>query len=88
MKLKIQNKMNPPIGNAFTENGIKKDMPIAQIVAEFPNLAEILTEDYGFHCVGCFASTMETLEQGGAVHGMTETEIEEMVAKLNKVLGL
>jgi hypothetical protein len=29
---------------------------------------------------------METLEQGGAVHGMSEMEIDEMVVKLNKLV--
>ncbi len=65
---------------------IAKDMPIGEIITFYPQLAEILTEDYGFHCVGCFASTMETLEQGGAVHGMSEIEIDEMVVKLNKLV--
>lgn len=82
MKLKIQEK-----ATATKKTGrIEKDMPIGEIITFYPQLAEILTEDYGFHCVGCFASTMETLEQGGAVHGMTEQEIDEMVDKLNKLV--
>lgn len=66
---------------------ITADTPIGEIVTKYPELAEVLTEDYGFHCVGCFASTMETLEQGAEVHGMSETEVKEMVVKLNKFIA-
>jgi len=82
MKLKIQE--NNSVSTKPTQ--ITRDMPIAEVITVFPSLAEILTEDYGFHCVGCFASTQETLEQGAAVHGMSEEEVEEMIVKLNKLI--
>lgn len=66
---------------------ITADTPIGEIVTKYPELAEVLTEDYGFHCVGCFASTLETLEQGAEVHGLSEKEIKEMVGKLNKLVA-
>lgn len=66
---------------------ITADTPIGEIVTKYPDLAEVLTEDYGFHCVGCFASTMETLEQGAEVHGMSDKEVKEMVGKLNKLVA-
>ena len=59
---------------------------MAEIVEKYPELAEALTEDYGFHCVGCFASEMETLEQGAMVHGMTKKEINELVVTLNGLI--
>lgn len=79
LKLKVKSKSSKVAGK------INLDMPIGQIVSEFPDLAQVLTEDYGFHCIGCFASTMETLGQGAEVHGMSEKEVQEMVAKLNKL---
>lgn len=81
LKLKLPQKTSKFSGK------ITADMPIGQIVVEYPDLAQVLTEDYGFHCIGCFASTMETLEQGAEVHGMTELELGEMVKKLNKLVA-
>ncbi len=60
--------------------------PIAEIVDRYPELGEVLTEDYGFHCIGCFASGMETLEEGAMVHGMTKKEITELIKTLNGLI--
>lgn len=65
---------------------ITKDMMLAEIVEKYPQLAEMLTVDYGFHCIGCFAAEMETLEQGAMVHGMTKKEIDKLVVALNGVV--
>lgn len=64
---------------------ITKDILILDLVDKNPDLAEVLTEKYGFHCVGCMAASMETLEEGAQVHGMDEKEIEKMVEDLNKI---
>lgn len=66
---------------------ITKDILILDLVEQNPDLAAVLTEEYGFHCVGCMAASMETLEQGALVHGMTDDQIEKMVKDLNKRLG-
>jgi hybrid cluster-associated redox disulfide protein len=63
---------------------ITKDMLLAEIVQNYPNLGEILSEEYGFHCIGCFAAEMETLENGAMVHGMTKKEMEKLVEVLNR----
>lgn len=63
---------------------ITKDILILNLVEQNPDLAEVLTEEYGFHCVGCMAASMETLEQGALVHGMSEDQIDKMVEDLNK----
>ena len=65
---------------------ITKDILILDLVEQNPDLAQVLTEDYGFHCVGCMAASMETLEQGALVHGMDEDQIDKMVEELNKKL--
>ena len=65
---------------------INKDMLIADIVENYPEIVEVLVDDYGFHCVGCFAAAMETLEQGAEVHDMTKEEIGKMVETLNGIL--
>jgi hydroxylamine reductase len=64
---------------------ITKDMLIAQLAEEYPTLVDVLIEDYGFHCVGCGMSQFESLEQGAAVHGMTNKEIKVMIDNLNEL---
>lgn len=62
---------------------ITKNTLIGDIVEKYPEIGEVLVEDYGFHCVGCMAAEMETLEQGAMVHGMTTKEINKLVETLN-----
>ncbi|HEX8923612.1 MAG TPA: DUF1858 domain-containing protein [Patescibacteria group bacterium] len=64
---------------------ITKDMLIVEMVERFPDAAQVLIEDYGFHCFGCFASAAETLEQGAMVHGMDDEEIKVMIESLNEL---
>lgn len=59
-------------------------MLILDILEKHPDLASVLTDDYGFHCVGCMAASMESLEDGAMVHGMSEKEIDKMMIKLNQ----
>jgi hybrid cluster-associated redox disulfide protein len=65
---------------------ITKNSLIAEVISEYPELIEVLTEDYNFHCVGCSMAAMETLEEGGMVHGMTKKEVTEMVSTLNQLV--
>jgi hybrid cluster-associated redox disulfide protein len=65
---------------------ITKDILILDLIEQNPALAEVLTEGYGLHCIGCMAASMETLEQGALTHGMTEDQIDKMVDELNKKL--
>ena len=66
---------------------ITKDILILDLVEQNSDLAEVLTKEYGFHCVGCMAASMETLEQGALVHGMTDDQINKMVEDFNKRLS-
>lgn len=63
---------------------ITKDILIGDLVENYPDLASVLVEKYGFHCIGCMAAGMETLEEGASVHGMEEKEIEKLVKDLKK----
>jgi len=64
---------------------ITKDMMIGELAEKYPELVDVLIEDYGFHCIGCGMSAVETLEQGAGVHGMTNKEIKVMVDNLNEL---
>lgn len=63
---------------------ITKDILISDLVENYPKLASVLVEKYGFHCIGCMAAGMETLEEGATVHGMESKEIEKLVKDLKK----
>ncbi|MBP9818024.1 DUF1858 domain-containing protein [Candidatus Shapirobacteria bacterium] len=62
-------------------------MFMSEIIEMYPQLGEVLTMDYGFHCIGCMASELENLEQGAAVHGMNPKEIKEMIKTLNEIIA-
>lgn len=68
-----------------TENKIRKDMIIEEIVTRFPYLAEYIM-DYGVHCIGCGVASFETLEDGFMAHGMSEEEIDQIIIELNKII--
>lgn len=65
---------------------ITKDIMIGDLVESYPELGNVLMEEYGFHCIGCMAAGMETLEQGAQVHGLSKKEIIKMVEDLNKLV--
>ncbi len=60
-------------------------MRVSEIVALLPNAGPLLGE-YGLHCFGCPANTLETLEEGCRGHGFTDEDIHELVEDLNTLL--
>jgi iron-sulfur cluster assembly accessory protein len=69
---------------------ITRDMTIKQIFSKFPAKAQKLAQELtkaGLNCVGCSASTWETVESGVLRHGMTEKDLGELLEKLNTVLA-
>ncbi len=74
---------------ATAQNQISKEMTIEDIFSSFPQKGQRLGQEItnaGLHCVGCQASTWETLEAGMLGHGFTETQIDQLVDKLNAIL--
>ena len=64
-------------------------MTIAEILQISPTKAPIMAEimtSAGLHCVGCGASTFETLEQGLLGHGYSEEQLQEILIALNDAL--
>ena len=62
-----------------TKAKITKEMPIEEILTKFPESVPVF-QKHGLHCIGCFAASFETLEQGAAAHGM---DIEKLLKDLN-----
>lgn len=61
---------------------ITRKTDMHELLMERPELAGLLIQS-GMGCVGCPMSMGETLEQGCAVHGMNDKEIDKFVEKLN-----
>lgn len=61
---------------------ITKDTGIGELLREFPEAADILTE-MGMHCIGCPSAQRETLEQACMVHDM---DVDELVEDLKGFL--
>jgi len=71
-------------------DSITRDMTIEEIFSRFPRKSQKLGQEItnsGLHCVGCHASTWETLEAGMLGHGYTEEEINHLVERLNEILA-
>lgn len=64
---------------------VTKDTNLGDLVKSHPQCAPVLL-DYGLHCVGCFANQFDTIAMGAKIHGMTDEEVDEMVARVNQTL--
>ena len=53
---------------------ITKDMIIGDVVLAFPEVMKPL-QDVGIHCVGCYASTYDTIEEGALKHNMNPDKL-------------
>ena len=65
---------------------VKRESNLGEVVFKYPQAAEILT-DYGLHCVGCFASSFDTINDAAKIHDMSDEEIQEMIDRVNEVIG-
>lgn len=85
---KVKKSNTKPVQEKVTtapEALIKKTDNLADVIFKYPQVTDTLT-DYGLHCVGCFASSFDTIEAGCKIHGMSDDEIAEMVARLNEIV--
>ncbi len=58
-----------------------KDSTLGEVVAKKPE-AEAVLLGFGMHCIGCFVSQFETLEEASQVHGV---ELDLLLKKLNEL---
>lgn len=71
------------------EQKIHREMTIEEVFKRYPSKAQKLAQEmtnWGLHCVGCSASTWETIEAGMLGHGKSDKELSEMLQNLNKIL--
>ena len=58
---------------------INKEMPIAQIVQQYPETVRVFL-NHGLMCIGCAAARFENLEQGATAHGI---DVDTLLVDLN-----
>lgn len=69
---------------------ITREMTIEDIFKQFPSKSQKLAQEMtnaGLHCVGCSASTWETIETGMYGHGYSDEEIDRLLGQLNEILA-
>ena len=73
-----------------TKGMITREMTIDEILSQFPQKSQKLAQEMGnagLHCVGCQASTWETLEAGVLGHGYAEEDLVKLIHRLNRILA-
>jgi iron-sulfur cluster assembly protein len=68
---------------------IKKEMTIGEIFENFPMHAQKIAaklQSIGLNCVGCGASTYETLEASMYLHDKKEDAIDALLESLNEII--
>ncbi len=65
---------------------VTAQMNVMEVIALHPKAGDILGE-YGLHCFHCAFNTMDSVEAGAKSHGLTDTDIENLVTDLNDLLA-
>lgn len=65
---------------------LTRETNIMVVVNEYPEAVEVL-QAFGLHCTTCFASVFDTIGQGAEIHGMSDSEIDEMLYEANLVIN-
>ena len=63
---------------------IQRTSLLKDLARNFPTAADVLVEEYGLNCITCAAKDVDTLERGARLHGMSDSDIDELVADLNE----
>jgi len=64
---------------------VDASMNVMEIIALHPGAADILGA-YGLHCFQCAFNTLDSLEVGAKSHGLSDTDIENMVTDIEELL--
>lgn len=66
---------------------IDENIKIADLAEKYPEVVDFLIYEYGFHCIGCFVSEFETLIEGAQVHGITGSDFDEMMLRVENIIN-
>ena len=60
---------------------------IIGLLNEYPELAPVLTYEYGLYCLNCIIADFDTIEQGAKLHGITGKYYDEMIQHLESIIN-
>ena len=60
-------------------------MNVMEVIALHAGAADVLAA-YGLHCFQCAFNTMDSIDAGARTHGLTDTDIENIVIDLQELL--
>lgn len=66
---------------------IDPKMNIVEVITTYPEIAPILTYEYGLYCMNCIIADFDTIEQGAKLHGIEGKHYNEMLEHLNSVIN-
>jgi len=66
----------------MAEEAIKADMPISDVLAEYPSTFTVFMQ-HGLGCVGCAAARFENIRQGAQAHGI---DVDALLTDLNEAV--
>lgn len=64
---------------------VNRGTSFAELLSKNPRCAEILSK-HGLHCIGCHLSASESIEDGARMHGLSDSQIDRLVAELNSCI--
>lgn len=60
---------------------------ISELALKYPEVVDFLIYEYGFHCIGCFVSEFESLEEGASVHGIVGEDFDNMMKQIEDIIN-
>ncbi len=66
---------------------IDSNIGMVELIDTYPELVNVLSEDYEFHCVNCIFAGMDTLIEGAALHGIEGDDFEDMKRHLEEIIN-
>jgi hybrid cluster-associated redox disulfide protein len=68
----------------MTKALIHDEMLIGDVLARYPESAQIM-QDFGLSCTSCSVNAFEPVRAGALSHGMSEENVDELMAALNEL---
>lgn len=66
---------------------IDLDLPITELLELYPELAPVLTYEYGLYCINCIIADFDTLRNGAELHGIDGKYLEQMILHLESIIN-
>lgn len=59
-------------------------MTLQEVILKKPNATAVLLE-FGLSCAACGLNSIETIREGALAHGLSESEIDLLIKRINSL---